>query len=76
MQQQPFVVVTDYGNVHLSPKVISYLDATAPNWQKILHKKPKSKKDMYATRVLGEIEVAVSVCAAVEWVSGGVLEQF
>lgn len=67
-------VVTAYGTVTLSPKVLGWLDTVHPKWREFQRKKRKSQEYKAWRRDMDRLETFVSMAAEIEWVSGGLLE--
>jgi hypothetical protein len=59
------LIRTDYGNVELTRKTLSYLESIHPEWMTSRAKRAKAARN--------DIERAASVLAAIEWYAGGVL---
>lgn len=68
------VVVTDYGDVVLSPMVVAYLDQVAP--RRHSKKRHRGKKYEAEMRKAARVEAAVMVCAEIQFLAGGRLETF
>lgn len=61
------VIVTDFGNVHLSPLTLAYLDSLG-DWKEVMsNKRRRGKLARYIRSRVAAVEAAAMTCAAIAW---------
>lgn len=71
------LIVTDFGEVRLTPKTTAYLDSVAEDWRKVVATRPRKnegRRRRYVRQKVREVESAAMTLAAIEFITGGVLE--